>query len=172
MNDVNRILLFFLYTGRLEKQVVRLKSLYMKELGLKGSDLSVLLFLATHPGGLRMEELCALTAVDKSQVSRALLGCRKAGLVCKEDGRAYKNRYFLSRQGEEICRVLSREAEGILQNTHQELDDASWQAFYQFMDQLSGSVEDMITEMEKPSRNTEFRERIAQVQRARQQDAD
>lgn len=154
MNEINRILLFFLITGRLEKQIVRLKSLYMKQLGLKGADLPVLLCLSLEKAGLRMEEICRLTALDKSQVSRSLTSCMNAGLIVSEEGRAYKKKYFLSQDGVEVCRILSQEAGEILKKSHADLDDESWMAFYGFMDILSDSLDKMITEMEKNPEKT------------------
>lgn len=161
MNDVNRILMFFLSTGRLEKQVVRLKSLYMKELGLKGADLPVLLCLVSHEDGIRMDEICRLTELDKSQVSRTLISCMNAGLICREEGRAYKRRYSLSPKGREACQILSEEAEKILEKAHENLDDECWLAFYGFMDRLSDSVDDMIAQMEKHPEETELRKQMA-----------
>lgn len=145
MNEMERMLQFFLVNGRMEKQILRLKSLYMKELGLRGADLPVLFCLAAHPEGCRMDALSRATGADKSQISRSVASCMRADLVVREEGRAYKNRYALTEAGRRICEKLSGEAARIFEKAHARLEEPQWKAYYSFMNQLTETIEEEVS---------------------------
>lgn len=149
MNEMERILQFFLVSGRMEKQILRLKSLYMKELGLKGADLPVLFCLAAHPEGLRMDAISRATGADKSQISRSVASCLRADLVVREEGRAYKNRYALTSAGRDVCEALSQEAGRIFEKAHTRLEEEQWNAYYSFMNQLTETIEEEVSRKEE-----------------------
>lgn len=146
MDKTERFLKFFLVLGRLEKKIAHLKSLYMKEAGLNGSDLPILLALADNPDGLRQEQLREITDTDKAQISRTLRGLSQKDMVFKEAGSPYKSKYFLSEQGKEITASLRKDSEVIFESVHMRLGDESWAEFYAFADRLA---EQMDREIEK-----------------------
>lgn len=63
--------------------MTKLKSLYMKEFDLNGSDLPILFALQTCNEGLRQDEFCKMAGSDKAQISRSLSRLMNHGLIEK-----------------------------------------------------------------------------------------
>lgn len=98
MEQTEKMIKFLNTLGALGKQINKFKAIYMEEQGLKGSDLSLLLTLDTHPQGLRPEELCSLIHADKALISRSLKNLKTNGLVIKDETTVYKARYYLTQK--------------------------------------------------------------------------
>lgn len=141
METTDRILDFFLALGRLEKSITQLRSLYMKEAGLKGADLPVLFALMSKPEGCRPDQLRKMTGTDKAQISRTLKALGEHGLVRKVGSGVYKSSFILNEKGKELADRLSKDAVSIFEHAHTVLDDEQWQWFYDFCDRLSSQMD-------------------------------
>lgn len=164
MSHTDKILQFFNAVGALEKQMNRIRLLYMQQEGLRGSDLNVLIALYSSEEGLNPEGLIQITRTDKAQISRALRELCAGGWIEKEDTSQYRARYRLSPKGKERMEYLARECEHIFEGAHACIQMEQWEAFYQFSNQLSARLEEMIQEKKQalnahadtePSRRTE-----------------
>ncbi len=141
MEQTEKMIRFFNTLGALGKQINKFKSIYMEAQGLKGSDLSLLLTLDTHPQGLRPEELCSLIHADKALISRSLKNLRTNGLVIKDPSTIYKARYYLTDQGKTLTEYLEKEAAKIFDATHTAIEQPQWEAFYDFCTSLTQQLE-------------------------------
>lgn len=151
MNEMERMMSFFLACGRMERQIQKLKSLYMKEFALRGAELPVLLALASSREGLRMDAVCDQVGSDKSQISRSLKNLMEADLVEREYACGYKGRYRLSPSGWRAVGKLAASASGIFERAHDSIDEPSWQQFYGFINRLTAYMDDEIMQMERRS---------------------
>ncbi len=148
MEQTDKLLKFFLVTGRMEKQITKIKSLYMKDLGLNGSDLPVLFALLSNAEGCRQDQLCQVTGSDKAQISRSLGRLSDASLIEKEPGSLYKSRYRLTVQGKAAAGELAKKAVHIFDQAHEVLKDEEWDGFYNFLMSLNEQVDTMIRHKE------------------------
>lgn len=150
MNEMERILNFFLVTGRMERQVQKLKTLYMQDYHLHGSDLPVLFALASqHEDGCRMDELGKMIGADKSQISRSIKKLTEAGLIVKDKDSGYKGRYYLNEKGSKTSMALVKGASQIFHHAHTELTSDQWDEFYGFIDTLTQCMDEEIHDKEE-----------------------
>lgn len=144
MEQTEKMIKFLNTLGALGKQINKFKAIYMEEQGLKGSDLSLLLALDTHPQGLRPEELCSLIHADKALISRSLKNLKHNGLVIKDESTVYKARYYLTQKGKALTEYLEVEAAKIFEASHMAIDQNQWEAFYDFSTTLISQLEQQI----------------------------
>ena len=151
MEQTEKIMKFFMITGKMEKQVTKLKSLYMKEFDLNGSDLPILLALQTCNEGLRQDEFCKMAGSDKAQISRSLSRLMNHGLIEKDNSTLYKSKYTLSSVGIKTAEYLSEQSVHIFDAAHSILDNDQWDGFYSFLESLNVQIEHMINQKESES---------------------
>ncbi len=149
MEQTEKMIKFLNTLGALGKQINKFKAIYMEEQGLKGSDLSLLLTLDTHPQGLRPEELCSLIHADKALISRSLKNLKTNGLVIKDETTVYKARYYLTQKGKELTEYLEVEAAKVFETSHMAIDQKQWEAFYDFSTALTTQLEQQIEARKK-----------------------
>lgn len=144
MEHTERILKFFIAVSTMEKQISRLRSMYMHEVGLNGAEMSVLIVLYSHPDGLRLDELVKATRTDKSQISRSQARLGRLGWIEKEDGVAYKARYRLSAKGCVLMEELAKKAEEVFDTMHTRMDEKQFEDFYVFAHHISNAIEELM----------------------------
>lgn len=153
MEQTEKIMKFFLVTGKMEKQIAKLKSLYMKKFGLNGSDLPILFVLMTEPEGCRQDRLSAMTGSDKAQISRSISRLMDKGMISKEDSSLYKSRYSLTEKGRKAADDLAAIASQVFDEAHSVLDDEQWEGFYDFLERLNSQIARMI-EIQETQKNS------------------
>lgn len=89
-----------------QKYILKIKSHYMREFGLKAAHVPCLHLLNRYPDGLTPTRICELCKEDKASVSKALAALCAKGYVqaTVEGGKKYKARYSLTKAGREISR--------------------------------------------------------------------
>ena len=90
------------------KYILKIKSYYMSEFGLKAAHVTCLHALSRSADGYTPTEICELTGEDKASISKALAALTEKGYVQNErDGiRKYKAKYFLTDGGRDISRRI------------------------------------------------------------------
>lgn len=145
MNHTERIFEFLLAVNTLEKQMNRLRSVYMEEIGLNGAELLPLLLLYSHPEGLRPDEFVHLTRTDKAQISRSLKNLSRTGWIEKEAPGVYRARYKLTSKGCALMEHVAEQSAGVFKKAHSAVGDEEWNAFYDFAQALSEEIEEMVS---------------------------
>lgn len=110
MFDVlNRFLTFSTNISQAYKYITKIKSHYMKSLGLKAAHVMCLLYIGLHEEGLTPVELSALCAEDKAAVSKNLAALKSMDLVAAADDsgdKVYRVKYKLTEKGAAIYEEL------------------------------------------------------------------
>ena len=144
MEKTERLLKFLSVFGLLQKQISRLRSLAMERAGLKSSDLPVLIALDLKKEGLKMEEIVAKTQTDKAQISRTVRGLLEQGMIEKQGGGKYKNRYLLTEKGSRLMDKINQVIELVFEEAHGTLDDEIWSHFYHLCKSLDAQIEETL----------------------------
>lgn len=153
MNRTIQWIRFFTMLAVLEKQFSRLKQVYVRDRGLKGSDVNLLLALYIDPNGLRHDEISREIGADKAQISRSLKSLREHGYVDQQTSGIYKARYRLSPKGKDLAEYLIDEARRIFTQAHITCDSEQWEAFGRLCTTLSQEFEKEIARKTETDRS-------------------
>jgi len=92
------------------KYMLKIKSYYMKDLGLKAAHVMCLLYIGKNEAGLTAGELGALCMEDKAAISKSLTELKSHGLIWADDEngtRTYRVKYYLTEEGAEAYKKVS-----------------------------------------------------------------
>lgn len=87
---------------QLNRAIQKIKSLEMREIGLKGTYTMCLYYLGKHPDGLTSSELSSLCHEDKAAISRSIAELEALSLIRSAGGsgkREYRAKLFLTEKG-------------------------------------------------------------------------
>ncbi len=95
---------------KLNKLVNKIKTLEMKEYGLKAIHVMCVYYLSVHPSGLTSADLVKLTYEDKAAISRGLALLRAGGYV-EYDPDSYNAGIRLTPSGKELAARIAEKSE-------------------------------------------------------------
>lgn len=114
---IERFESFSLIISQIQKNILRLKSLEMREFGLQGPDVMCLFYLSRHEKGLTAAELCRHMSVDKAAISRVLAALAEGGYIqytSQPDSRRYRTRALLTDQGAVVAEQVDKRIQALV----------------------------------------------------------
>ncbi len=148
----NRFETFATAIPELNRFIQRIKDLEMRRFGLRANHAMCLYYLGTHEEGLNAAQMTRLCGEDKAAISRCLAQLREKGLVtCEvpENKRAYRMRYTLTAEGQELVKKINMRIEAALFNGGSGMDDAQREVFYRSLEQIRENLALYIREQEE-----------------------
>lgn len=95
---------------KLNKTVNKIKTLEMKEYGLKAIHVMCIYYLSEHPEGVTAAELAKLTLEDKAAISRGLSLLRNGGYVTYDQDK-YNAEIRLTEAGKNLAAGIAEKSE-------------------------------------------------------------
>ncbi len=128
------------------KYIIKIKSHEMEDYGLKGSNVTCLLFLGQNPDGLTAAELCERCMEDKAGISKSLALLKEKGFICREEAKKYKGKYFISEKGMKIVTELNNTINNVVENAGDGFDDKERTIFYNVFEKIVTNLADICVE--------------------------
>lgn len=138
---------FEILTGSLlemNRYLQKIKDHAAEQLGLRGSHISAIYYLAQNPEGLTVTELSNISREDKAAVSRSLSQLAAGGLVrggSSENRRAYRTRLTLTREGQEAAEKVLERLHADLRCIESGLTQDQISDFYGVLERMLGSLD-------------------------------
>lgn len=129
----------------IQKNILKIKSIEMKEFGLKGPHVMCLFYLGRYDKGLTAARLCRLISVDKAAVSRVLSELQHKGYVFYPDsgqGKRYRSNAVLTDEGKQIAEKVKNIISGIVEKIGADINDEEREVMY-------GSLQKILNNLEK-----------------------
>ena len=92
------------------KYMLKIKSYYMKDLGLKAAHVMCLLHIGKAEDGVTAGELSALCMEDKAAISKSLTELKNHGLIWADDengSKTYRVKYHVTQLGADVYKTIS-----------------------------------------------------------------
>ena len=127
--------------GRIIKGVQTIKSRKMAQYGLKGTTCACICYLYNREEGLNAAELAQLAEIDKAQISRCTTELVEKGFIYREEreGRCYKQKYRLTKEGEAIARDIVQTIERLKLMVSEGISEEELQLFQSVLRRLEGN---------------------------------
>ena len=138
----DRYVAFSAYIERIHKDIQKIKTHRMNRLGLKGSDVTVLIMAARHPDGATVTELASECQVDKAVVSRATHVLIEQGYMESIDNRKpnYRKKLRLTAKGEEASATVSDLAAQAVNDVSDDISKEDLDAFYKTLEKITQNI--------------------------------
>lgn len=138
----DRYVAFSAYIERIYKDIQKIKTARMNRLGLKGSDVTVLIMAARHPEGATVTELANECQVDKAVVSRATHLLIEQGYMESISNRMqnYRKKLRLTTKGEEAAEIVSNLAIQAVSAVSDEIPQEDIDTFYRTLEKITQNL--------------------------------
>lgn len=115
----------------------------MGEYNLKGSYSVYFTTMYRYPDGVTAAQLVELCSRDKADVSRAMALLEKKGLVerYEPDGKAYRARLQLTKQGRELAEHIALKAQAAVERASHGLSPEKRAVFYEALELITGNLQ-------------------------------
>ena len=123
------------------KYIQKIKSTEMTELGLKGTHVMCLFFLAHEPGGLTAAQLCQLCSEDKAAISRNITTLQNKGYIESGD-KKYRARLHLTERGTQVASQIDALIEEWVGAGGEGLTEEERSTFYRVLKLISDNLRD------------------------------
>ena len=133
------------------KDIQKIKSYEVKELGLKSSHVMCMFYLGQSEYGLTSNELCDKCKEDKAAVSRNLKFLAEKGYVTVvgDESRTYKLRNVLTDEGEAAYEKLKVTISAAVERFSKGLTPKEREAFNRYLGKMIANFEEFFEEKEK-----------------------
>lgn len=128
------------------KYIIKIKSREMVEYGLKGSNVTCLLFLGQNPEGLTPTELCEKCMEDKAGISKSLAVLKDKGFVSQEEGKKYKTKYFITDMGKKAVEEINAIINDVVEKAGDGLNDEERAVFYTAFEKIVKNLGELCNE--------------------------
>ena len=135
------------------KDIQKIKSYEVKDLGLKSSHVMCMFYLGQSEYGLTMSELCEKCKEDKSAISRnmSLLDEKGYVTVVGDESQKYKLRNVLTDDGREAYVKLELIISAAVERFSKGLSQKERKAFYKYLGKIIENFEEFFEEKERQS---------------------
>ena len=133
--------------ARAYKCIIKIKSREMVEYGLKGSNVTCLLFIGNSEDGLTATELCEKCMEDKAGVSKSLAVLKDKGFVVQEEGKKYKAKYFITDVGRKVVSEINTTINHVVERAGDGLSDSERATFYSAFEKIVNNLSEMCEEI-------------------------
>ena len=141
---IDRFMAFTSAIAAMYKAIQKIERQETDRYGLRGPHVRCLVEIGQHPEGLPAARLCELCGKDKAAVSRSLAVLEKKGLIHRETG--YRGLLTLTPKGNLITGELEKTARRFVEAASLDLSEEERQKFYENMNLISGSLQEMSME--------------------------
>ena len=138
----DRYVVFSTYIEKLYKDIQKVKTERMNRLGLRSTDVSVLIMASRHPDGLTVTELAAECGVDKAVVSRATHILLLQGYMTYTNNilRNYRKKIKLTEKGIATVESISQLAEQAVSEVSQDISQSDLDNFYRTLEKITQNI--------------------------------
>lgn len=134
MAYLERFVAFSLLNEESSKSLQRIKSAYMRTLGLHSGDAMLLAVLSEHEEGLSAAALSRACKLDRAAISRALPALLAEGVIAYADGHAQKRNYrsclILTDKGKEQVKKIQVFTADTVRRTSEDIESEELATFY------------------------------------------
>ena len=138
---------FLLAISQIQKNILRLKSLEMREFGLKGPHVMCLFCLARHVDGLTAAQLCRHLSVDRAAISRVLASLESGGFIRyadAPDGRRYRAPVLLTDLGRDVAGHIDGRIEAIVARIGGDIPVGDRESLYRSLRTISHNLDELL----------------------------
>lgn len=156
LDTIDRFEKFVNTVSLIQKNILKIKSIEMRELGLKGPHVMCLFYLDRYEEGLTAAKLCRLISVDKAAVSRVLSELGQKGYIYYPEsihGKRYRVNAVLTDEGKQAAKRVNEIICGVVEKAGAGLDDGERAAMYESLQKVSDNLEQMVTEADSNEYN-------------------
>lgn len=135
----------------IQKNILKIKSIEMKEFGLKGPHVMCLFYLGRYGEGLTAAELCRLISVDKAAVSRVLSELQQKGYIFYPDsrqGKKYRSNAVLTAEGVQLAEEVNKIIYGIVEKIGADISEGDRSIMYSSLQKILHNLENLASEAE------------------------
>lgn len=122
------------------KYIQRIKSVEMTELGLRGTHVACMFYLAQNPEGLTAAQLCGLCAEDKASISRTVAELRSRGYLEQSAAKNYRAPLRLTGSGLAIAHQMEPLIESWVSVGGEGLTEEERETFYQSLSHIAANL--------------------------------
>lgn len=144
---LKRFELFVITINQIYRNIQKLKTREMTEMGLKGTDVMCLFHLDRQEYGLTSAELAALCVEDKAAISRSVASLVNKSLVAYADSdgkRKYRAKLMLTAEGKKITSKMLELIGGAVAKGGDGLTDEEREIFYKALGTISDNLQNLI----------------------------
>lgn len=140
----DRFQTFTVLIGKINREIKRIKTNEVKELGLKSPHVSCLYYLYKEKY-LTSKELTDICEEDKASVSRTLDFLKKNGYIVliKENDKKYRNHLTLTDKGVEVASIIADKIDNILALASAGLSEEDRVILYRSLNLISENLKDV-----------------------------
>ena len=138
----NRYVVFSAHIEKLYKNMQKVKTDRMNRLGLRSTDVSVLIMASRHPNGLTVTELATECGVDKAVVSRAAHILLLQGYMTYANNILcnYRKKIKLTEKGTATVKAISHLAEEAVSEVSQDISQNDLDIFYRTLEKITQNI--------------------------------
>lgn len=143
--------------ARIHKNVQKIKKYYMGTLGLKGTHVMCIYFLAAHPDGLTASDLCNLCQEDKAGISRTLTDLEKNGYlnyIPSSETKKYRVKAILTDLGIQCAEKVNLLIAEAVDKASQNITPEDRAIFYRTLFTISDNLQKLCTNLDSYSEET------------------
>ena len=141
--------------ARIHKSVQKIKKYYMGTLGLKGTHVMCIYFLATHPDGLTASDLCSLCQEDKAGISRILADLEKnkhLDYITSSDTKKYRAKAVLTDRGLQCAEKVNLLINEAVDKASQNITPEDRAIFYRTLFTIANNLQNICTNLDSHSK--------------------
>lgn len=136
----------------LHKSIQKIKSLEMREFGLKGPHVMSLFYLSQSTGGMTAAQLSRAASVDRAAISRVLSELEEGGFIRYTDqaaGKKYRAELTLTEKGKEVAAKVQELISSIVELANRGLGDEETDSMYHCLNVISDNLNSLLFRDEK-----------------------
>lgn len=140
--------------ARIHKSAQKIKKYYMGTLGLKGTHVMCIYFLATHPDGLTASDLCSLCQEDKAGISRILADLEKnkyLDYITSSDTKKYRAKAVLTDRGLQCAEKVNQLINEAVDKASQNITPEDRAIFYRTLFTIADNLQNICTNLDSHS---------------------
>ncbi len=130
--------------AKIYKNIQKIKKHYMNSLGLKGTHVMCIYFLASNPQGLTAAGLCNICQEDKAGISRILSDLEANGYIYYDappEAKRYRSKAILTQKGQECSARVNSLIENAVKEGGQNITDHDREVFYRTLFTIADNLD-------------------------------
>lgn len=132
--------------SRIYKNIQKIKKHEMNTLGLKGTHVMCIYYLANNPEGLTATDLCTKCNEDKAAISRILSELATGGFISYENtsvGKKYRTKAILTEKGKNYGERISDIILQFTEMTGKGITDEEREIFYRVLAIIADNIDEI-----------------------------
>ncbi len=132
--------------SRIYKNIQKIKKHEMNTLGLKGTHVMCIYYLANNPDGLTATDLCTKCNEDKAAISRILSELVSIGFLSYDNttvGKKYRTKAVLTKKGKDYAEHISDIILHFTEITGNGITDEEREIFYRVLSTIADHIDEI-----------------------------